>query len=496
MSNPSASRIAAVELHDQEPAGSLRYVDGYVGGTVYTRRIRGYFQRLRRKVAWPLMVLFFAMPWLSWNGQPLMLFDLSAQKFHIFTTTYWPQDGILLAWLLMISAFALFAVTVWVGRVWCGFACPQTVWTNLYIWVEDFCEGDRHQRIRLDASPWNWNKLKRKGGKHALWGLLAVATGITFVAYFYGITALLDDLLTLQASLEAWFWVALVGGFTYLNAGWLREQVCRFMCPYSRFQSVMYDQDTLVVNYDRARGEPRRGQTGAKGDCVDCDWCVQVCPADIDIRDGLQAECISCGLCIDACDQVMDKLSLPRGLIRFSPERARTDSILAPLRPRLLGYFSALAVLVGVMVYMTLERRDLSLDVIRDRGVHLYRLQRGQVENVYVVKLNNMSERERLVDLFVSGEAGFRINSRSQVLLEPGEVLALPVRIRLPVNQVVVSAQDIELHAWSDGEHLASQKTRFLGPGPTSAASPGRQGGGVEASSRSLPQRPRPHVFW
>jgi len=257
---------------------------------IYTRKVEGFFQRLRLYTGWPLLLLYFGLPWLQWEGHQAIWFDLPGRKFNIFGLTLWPQDFPLLAWLLMIAAFSLFTVTVFAGRVWCGYTCPQTVWTSIFMWAEQVTEGTRNQRIRLDQGPWNANKLWRKSAKHAMWLGFAALTGVTFIGYFSPIRQLVVDLPTGGASGWAWAWTTFFTLATYINAGWMREQVCMYMCPYARFQSVMFDHDTLIVSYDGRRGEPRgsrkRGQDPRAvglGDCIDCELCVQVCPTGIDV---------------------------------------------------------------------------------------------------------------------------------------------------------------------------------------------------------------------
>lgn len=473
-----SDRIEAINLEPvRDSAASVEYVDSYVASKVYTRRVKGYFQRLRRHIAIPLLIMFALLPWLSIEGRPAMYFDLGAQKFHVLWITFWPQDGILLAWLLIIAAFLLFAVTVWVGRVWCGFSCPQTIWTQMFIWIEDFSEGDRNRRIKLDNAPWGWEKIWRKSTKQSLWVLASTATGFSFVAYFYGPYELLKDTFSGQAALETYFWLFTFSLMTYLNAGYLREQVCKYMCPYSRIQSVMYDQDTLVVAYDYPRGEgtavgassvvgERQAGQSPKGDCVDCSWCVQVCPVDIDIRDGLQPECIACGLCIDACDQVMEKVQRPKGLIRFESERALGSALSRLSRPRMIGYSLALSLMIGVFSHTLLVRVPLGVDVIRDRGAHLYRERNGTVENVYTVKINNMETQVNRVRLSVDEGSPYRLRGLKLVELEPGEVLTLPVRISADKNQLLHSRTTIHVAAEIVGrpDTKTRQKTRFMAP--------------------------------
>jgi len=294
---------------------------------IYTRSLEGFYRSLRRWTWIPMLASYFLIPWLSINGRQAVWFDLAERKFHIFWLTLWPQDLPFLAALLIISAFGLFTITNLAGRVWCGFSCPQTVWTSMFIAIEEWFEGDRNKRIKLDAQPWTLNKLSRKSAVQLCWLLLSLATGLTFVGYFNPIRDLVPDLFQLSISGAALFWMLLFTALTWANAGLMREQICLYVCPYARFQSVMFDSDTLIVSYDKARGESRGSrkirQDPAElglGDCVDCTLCVQVCPTGIDIRDGLQYECISCGLCIDACNTVMEKMHYPTGLISFTTE--------------------------------------------------------------------------------------------------------------------------------------------------------------------------------
>lgn len=470
MNKIPAQAIPQVDLTDD-----IIYRELYSSSKIYTRKTKGFYQRLRRFSGIPLLLAFFLTPWLSIDGRPAVYFDLVAQKFHVFWTTFWPQDGILLAWLLIIAALFLFTATVWAGRVWCGFSCPQTVWTLMFIWVEDKCEGDRNQRIKLDASKWTTEKLLRKSAKHLGWVAISAITAFTFVAYFYGITDLIADTFTLEAPIEAYFWLALFLVMTYLNAGYLREQVCKHMCPYSRFQSAMYDSDTLLVTYDQARGEnrgPRKSkqdyQADGLGDCIDCSWCVQVCPADIDIRDGLQAECIDCGLCIDACDTVMDKMGYAKGLISFASENGEFSPLKKLLRPRMLAYSLVLVVMLGVFINHTRERIPLQVDVIRDRGVHMYRVRGANVENVYTVKLNNMSNQPDTFVLSISSNKNYHLMGRKKISLEGGEVFTVPIRVSAAVDDFNISKNPIIITATSSSstEVTADQASWFYAPVP------------------------------
>src|SRR5688500_155031 len=360
---------------------------------VYPREIEGRFNRLRVAATIALLGLFYAVPWLQWDGHQAVLFDLPARKFYTFGLTFFPQDFFLLAWLLIIAALSLFFFTALAGRLWCGYACPQTVWTEIFVWMERWTEGNRQQRMRLDQSPWGLNKLMRKSGKQLLWISFALYTGYTFVAYFTPVRVLTGSVLT--ATLGSWelFWILFYGFATYGNAGYMREQVCKYMCPYARFQSAMFDRDSLIISYDTRRGEPRGSRarnvdpkSRGLGDCIDCTLCVQACPTGIDIRKGLQLECIACAACIDACDSVMDLMTYPRGLVRYTTQNAMDNAPTRVLRPRTLIYgFLLLALIVGFGV--AVANRDLvEVDVLRDRNALYRRLDQGAIENVYTVR--------------------------------------------------------------------------------------------------------------
>jgi cytochrome c oxidase accessory protein FixG len=460
----------------------IRYTQLYEASSkVYTRRIAGYFQRLRRYTGIPLLLGFFVLPWIRLDGRPAVWFDLASHQYHVLYLTFWPQDFMFLAWTLILAAFLLFAVTVTVGRVWCGFTCPQTVWTLMFIWLEDLCEGDRNQRIKLDKAPWTARKVLRKGAKHALWLALAFATGATFIGYFVPIR---DLLMNLWPSWDGLYpvWsipvaaVVFTGLFTlltYLNAGWLREQVCKYMCPYARFQGVMYDKDTVYVQYDAKRGENRGARKSGEdykaqglGDCVDCRWCVQVCPVDIDIRDGSQYECINCGLCVDACDSIMDKMEYPKGLIRFTSEDALQTGKTRWWRPRLIGYWLAAAIMLGFFTYGLILRQPVGLDVLRDRGARLYRLQGEDVSNVYTLAIRNMDQSPHRYRLTVEGDLPFKIDHFKAMTLEPGEILSSPVRIVVNRSALKAASYPITLSivAEDDDQLVAREETVFIGP--------------------------------
>ncbi|MBG0847976.1 cytochrome c oxidase accessory protein CcoG [Pseudomonas chengduensis] len=462
--------VRSVETID--PAKPIRLTPAQAGGPIHTRSFSGRFRNLRLLGAGLLFLLFFGTAWIDWNGRQAVLWDLDNRQFHIFGATFWPQDFILLSAILIIAAFGLFFITVLAGRVWCGYACPQSVWTWVFMRVEQITEGDRGQRIKLDAAPWSLQKLARRSAKHGLWLAVSVATAMAFVGYFTPVRQLTTDLLTLEMGATTAFWVLSFTAATYINAGWLREKVCRDMCPYSRFQSVMFDSDTLVISYDAARGEnrgPRRKDADYKaeglGDCIDCTMCVQVCPTGIDIRDGLQLECIGCGACIDACDNVMDKLGYDRGLVRYSSEHELAGGTTHWLRPRLIGYAAMLAVMIGAFVWALAERPLISLDVTRDRG--LFRENAvGQIENIYSLKIINKTQQPRSYAISLVEPGDFELHGPRTLNLAPGEIRDLPVSVALTASHNAAGPQTLrfEVRDQADSQSHVSTKSTFLAP--------------------------------
>jgi cytochrome c oxidase accessory protein FixG len=441
---------------------------------IYPRRVTGIFARLRVAAVLALLGLYYLVPWLRWGDRQAILFDLPARKFHIFGLTLWPQDFFFLALLMMIAALSLFFFTALAGRLWCGYSCPQTVWTEAFLWIERKVEGDRAAQMKLDKQPWNAHKIGRKFTKHALWLALSLWTGLTFVGYF---TPIRELVLAFPFGLGPWetFWVFFYGFATYGNAGWMREQVCMYMCPYARFQSAMFDPNTLIISYDDARGEPRgarqRGidyRERGLGDCIDCTMCVQVCPTGIDIRDGLQYECIGCAACIDICDEVMDKVGYPRGLIRYTTENALEGKKTRILRPRVVVYTVLLSVLTAVLAYGLLTRKPLELDIIRDRNALYRETNQGLTENFYTLKLINKSEQDHRYRITVSGLEGLRliIADHEAIAVPAGEVLSLPVRVQVdPVNLTSMSNKIKFTMQTIDAPEIETTETaRFLGP--------------------------------
>jgi cytochrome c oxidase accessory protein FixG len=394
---------------------------------IHPRETQGHYTRLRWLCVWLTQIAFYAAPWLQWNGRQALLFDLAARKFYIFGLVLWPQDFIYLAVLLIICAYSLFLVTAVAGRVWCGFACPQTVYTEIFLWLERRWEGPRSARLRLDKQGWTFDKVWRRGGKHLSWGLVGLWTGFTFVGYFTPIRVLGE----LHFGPWEWFWVLFYSFATYGNAGWLREQVCRYMCPYARFQSSMFDRDTLIVTYDAQRGEPRVPLGKEGGSCIDCSMCVQVCPAGIDIRKGLQYECISCAVCIDACDSVMDKVKRPRGLIHYATGNGKVAGWRSLLRPRILVYSAVLGLIISAFGTALWLRTPLKMDVLRDRGAMGREVEDGAIENVYRLQIMNTTEQPHRYRITVSGLPTLAPVTDDVVAVGATETLAVPLRLRV-----------------------------------------------------------------
>jgi cytochrome c oxidase accessory protein FixG len=443
---------------------------------IYPREASGRYATLRWACVWLTQLLFYGLPWIGYNGRQAVLFDLGTRKFHLFGLVLWPQDFIYLAALLIVCAYGLFLVTTVAGRVWCGFACPQTVYTELFLWIERRIEGARSARIRLDRQPWNLDKLAKKTAKHAAWLLVALWTGFTFVGYFTPVRSLMGEMLAWNLGPWEAFWVLFYGLATYGNAGWMREQVCKYMCPYARFQSAMFDKDTLIVTYDCARGEPRApiGHPAQKpaGDCIDCTLCVQVCPTGIDIRRGLQYECIGCAACIDACNGVMAKVGKPAGLIRYATENALAQGWgmarvrQRMLRPRVLAYTAVLALLLAAMTASLALRVPLKVDVIRDRGSMGREVEGGWIENVYRLQLMNTSETPRRLRLQVAGLPGALIAEPAIVVLDGASTRALPVRVRIPPGTGTPGANRIAftITALDDAAVAVREEAAFIVP--------------------------------
>jgi len=444
---------------------------------IYPREIKGRYVQLRWLFVWLTQLVFYCSPWLQWNGRQAILFDLGARKFYIFGIVLWPQDFIYLAALLIVCAYLLFLATAVAGRVWCGFACPQTVYTEIFLWIERQFEGNRSARMALDRQPPSLKKFAKKTGKHVAWITLALWTGFTFVGYFTPIKVLASESFTLSFGPWEWFWVVFYSFATYGNAGWMREQVCKYMCPYARFQSSMFDRDTLIISYDKERGEPRAPLSKSKsasnnGACIDCSLCVQVCPTGIDIRNGLQYECIGCASCVDACNSVMDKIGEPRGLVRYTTEHGLVNHYTPTqirqrtLRPRVRIYTAILGLIVcavGTSLYL---RTPLKLDVIRDRGAMGREVEDGMIENVYRLQIMNTSERAHTYRIRVSGLDTLTLVTPDQVAVGATETKAYPIRLRTAhgIGKTGSNKIDVELTAIDEPSLHVKEHAVFIVP--------------------------------
>jgi cytochrome c oxidase accessory protein FixG len=444
---------------------------------IYPRSISGFFTNWRWITLWITQLVFYGMPWLEWGNRQALLLDISTHRFYIFGLILYPQDLIYLAVILIIAALALFLFTAVAGRLWCGFSCPQTVYTKIFLWVEGKIEGDRAARIKLDNSKLSVSKVFKKWLKHFVWISFSMWTGFTFLGYFSPIRGLIEGIVHFNLGPWETFWICFYGFATYGNAGFLREQVCKYMCPYARFQSAMFDKDTLIVTYDEERGEPRSGRSrkvNAKekglGDCIDCNFCVQVCPVGIDIRDGLQYECISCGLCIDACDSVMDKMEYPRGLIRFSTQNGLSQHwtkhqiVQKILRPRVLVYSGVLlAMTVGLVVSLGL-RTSFTVDVMRDNGVMSRLMPGGFVENVYRLQVSNATEIPEIYRVSVSGLKGLSVASRKEFKVDPASSRTFSVSLQILDGTAKSGSHKImfEIDALGKPEHVTERSIFYI----------------------------------
>lgn len=418
------------------------------------RLAKGPYQLMRRWLTAPLILLFVLGPWIPLNGAPLLWMNLEDHTLHLFGLHFWPDDLLMLTWLALASAFALFIAANIAGRIWCGFTCPQTVWSMMFIWVEETFQGSRNKRIKQQALPFFKRNWKGIIITHVIWWIMAFITGFTFVAYFETGYGLSQALLNAEASIGVLFWVVFFTTLTYINAGWLREQVCLHMCPYARFQSVMVDDKTLKVSYDKNRGEPR--QTGS-GDCIDCQLCVQVCPVGIDIRQGLQYACIDCGACIDACDQIMDKIERPRGLIRFMSEQTSNKK----LRPRMFGYLMAFIVAVGLFSTQVFFKEKFDASLNRERG-QLYFYHQLDVANGYTLTLQNKTAQSQRYQLRLNQPTPLRIKDLSSISIAGGEKRSTPVTIICPSPCSIESKTQFSvILKASDGEQIVLNNQFF-----------------------------------
>lgn len=441
------------------------------GDSIYVREVKGTVETTRRVMGFALMALFLILPWLTYNGEQAILFNIIEQRFRIFGMTLWPQDLTILAWIFMVAAFALFLVTTLFGRVWCGFTCPQTTWTFIFMWVERKVEGSRHQRMKLDQRSLDFDKLWRKTLKHAAWLLVALLTAMTFVGYFTDIRALFSEFWFLQSGAWATGSVLFFTFATYGNAGWMREIMCTHMCPYARFQSAMFDKDTYIVAYDERRGEPRgprKRKADPKelglGDCIDCNLCVQVCPTGIDIRDGLQYECINCGACIDACDQVMDKMGYPRKLISFTTERKLEGGETKVFRLKSVGYGLALVVLTGLLVLDIMWRVPLEFDVTRDRNALYRENAQGFIENVYTLRISNKAQESMTYQMSAAGIEDIQWAGPEEVTIRGGETEVVPITIAIDPYFLETSIEEVtfRIESVSDPDIYQETSSNFI----------------------------------
>jgi cytochrome c oxidase accessory protein FixG len=455
---------------------------------IYARAVSGWFATWRWALVWGTQILFYGLPWLQWNDRQAVLFDLGARRFYIGGLVLHPQDFIYLTALLIVSAYGLFLFTAVAGRLWCGYACPQTVYTEIFMWFENRIEGDRAKRMKLDAGPWNREKLLRKGSKQAVWLAFGLWTGFTFVGYFTPIRTLAAEAATLGFGPWEWFWILFYGFATYGNAGYMREQVCKYMCPYARFQSAMFDHDTMIISYDTARGEPRGSRPRSashaslaqlgKGECIDCTLCVQVCPTGIDIRKGLQYECIGCAACIDVCDSVMDKMNYPRGLIRYATQNGinkgwdKAQMMRRVLRPRVLIYTAILVLIVSAFGASLAMRTPFRVDVVRDRGALARLVEDGRIENVYRLQVMNGTEMPQRFRIEVEGLQGAIVAGKSLVEVGSTESRWVPVSVQLPpetAGALGAGAHPMRFHITrlpdaSGGEISVREKSTFVVP--------------------------------
>lgn len=450
---------------------------------IYPRSTSGFFTKWRWVMIWLTQLFFYGVPWLEWGQRQALLFDLEARRFYIFNLVLYPQDLIYLTGILIISALSLFLFTAIAGRLWCGYTCPQTVYTEIFLWIEAKIEGDRAARMKLDKAGMSAEKLLKKGGKHFVWIAFALWTGFTFVGYFTPIRELGDAVMTMNLGPWQTFWVLFYGFATYGNAGFMREQVCKYMCPYARFQSAMFDDDTLIVTYDEKRGEPR-GKASLKADmdkskqgaCIDCSLCVQVCPTGIDIRKGLQYECIGCGACADICDTVMDKMGYERGLVKYSTQHAinqgwnKSQMLRRILRPRVLIYSAILASIVIALLTSLVTRPSFRVDVVRDRGVMARLADGGMLENVYRLQIMNATEATQRYKLSATGIDNLKVESDvadadNTVIVNSAESRWIPVRLQIPDGSVKSGSHHVKFVITSINQNESvDEKAVFLVP--------------------------------
>ena len=446
---------------------------------IYPRAVRGRFNNLRILFVIGTQLVFFGLPWLNWNGRQALHFDLIERKLYLFALTLWPQDFVYLTGLLICCALSLLTWSAIAGRLWCGYACPQTIYSLIMLWIEQCIEGDHRARIKLDKAPMNTRKFCLKFIKHGLMILFSLWTGLTLVGYFTPIR----DLWTAAPNFDygQWeaCWIFLCAGLTYLLAGFMREEVCKSMCPYARFQSVMFDAETLIISYDEKRGEPRgarkkkTSQTAdGLGDCINCNICVQVCPVGIDIRNGLQYECIGCGACIDACDTVMDNMGYPRGLIRYTTENAlkrqfSMGTVVSILhRPRVLLHALVLVITITTAIGFMLTRKPFKVDVIRDRASLVRSTSSGWLENTYIMKIINTTEKNQDLKITASGLPGLKVETdRSQITVPPASDIDVTLHVEANPEYATKGSHEIyfQIQSINQPSLRVEEKSTFIG---------------------------------
>lgn len=447
------------------------------GETIHAKRLPGRWRTLKWALA-SVWGVYFLGPYLRWEGQQAVLFDIPNRQYHLFSATVLPQDFWMLSLLLLFFAILLAVMTALVGRVWCGYFCFQTVWTDVFTWIEEKLEGPPAVRRQLSRAPWSAEKLRLKAIKHGLWILIGFLTGFSFVSWFTDAPSLWGRFFSGQADAAAYMTVALFTAGTYVLAGFLREQTCFWLCPYARIQGVMLDKTTIVPTYDERRGEPRgrvkRGgtQDGAMaGDCVDCNQCVAVCPTGIDIRRGQQEGCITCALCIDACDQVMDKVGRPRGLIRYASldelEGRPTKALL--LRPRVWVYSTILILALSGIIYGLTSLAPIELKVLHERAPLFVLQSDGSIQNKYTLKILNKTHERLAVTISATGHAQMTlVGAERPVMTDPGGVTPAVVFLKIPRASLDAEQQPIVFHAEmtrsSGAAAVADRESVFIGP--------------------------------
>jgi len=463
--------ITPIKIHKPDADKTDKYTPR---SHIYVREVKGALETFRRFFGAFFIILFAGIPWLQFNDRQAVLFDLAEQRFHIFGLSLWPQDLTLLAWIFIIGAFALFLVTTFAGRVWCGFMCPQTTWTYMFIWFEHKIEGNRNKRIKLDQRAMDFDKFWRKALKHTCWLGVALLTAMVFVGYFVPIRQLFVDFFTLETGFWISFWILFFTFCTYGNAGWMREIMCTHMCPYARFQSAMFDADTFTVAYNAERGEkrgprsrkmkPEALQSKGLGDCIDCNLCVQVCPTGIDIRNGLQYECINCGACVDACNGVMEKMGYQKGLISFTSENRLNGKHTHIIRPKLIGYVVVLMVMVGLLLADLFTRVPLEVDIIRDRNALYRETNDGLIENVYTLKVLNKSQQDYTYQISIEGLPRHTLIGDSILKVKGSQIATLPISVAVDPYDIPGRVTDIQIHvvALEDSEIVVSEPSKFL----------------------------------